>query len=209
MIRTFKYFLLLSLFLVSNFSVADEALSLLMHKLKSNSAIQMSYKETRTLELMDQAWQGSGYLYSLSPDIMIREQLQPKRLLMGIVGNRMFYFDPENKTRHEDEFDDESPRTLSVAVFKALVNADEKLLHRLYKVEFSSSEKAWVMNLKPKQNEDSTLNIEVSGLANLQANKFQITQEAGEISEFNLQKKSEGMAVKQIIEQLSQTLQGK
>ncbi len=194
--------------MISSISVADEALSSLMNKLKSNSAIQMSYKETRTLELMDEPWLGSGNLYSMPPDIMIREQLLPKRLLMGVIGNKMFYFDPENNTRYVDEFDDDSPRTLSIAVFKALVNADEKLLHRLYKVKFSSSKKTWEMNLTPKQNEDSTLSINVLGLADQPASKFQITQEEGEISEFDLQKKSQGLGVKKIIQQLSKTLQG-
>lgn len=209
MIRIVRYLLLMSSFLVVNLSVADEALSLLMDKLKSKSAIKMSYMETREMELMDKSWQGSGNLYSMSPDIMIREQLHPKRLIMGIIGNNMFYFDPQNETRYQDEFDDEDPKTLSIAVFKALVNADEKLLHRLYKVEFANSEKSWAMNLKPKQNENSTLSIIVSGLTSQQANKFQITQEEGETSTFDLQKKAEGFAVKAIIERLSKTLQGK
>ncbi len=209
MMRIVRYLLLMSSFLMVNVSVADEALSLLMDKLKSKSAIQMSYKEMREMELMDKPWQGSGNLYSMSPDIMIREQLHPKRLLMGIIGNNMFYFDPKSETRYQDEFDDEDPKTLSIAVFKALVNADEKLLHRLYKVEFASSKKSWAMNLKPKQNEESTLSIIVSGLTSQQANKFQITQEEGETSTFDLQKKAEGSAVKAIIEQLSKTLQEK
>jgi len=205
----FKKILLISLFLISSISIADETLSSLMNKLKSNSAIQMSYKETRTLELMDEPWLGSGNLYSMPPDIMIREQLLPKRLLMGVVGNKMFYFDPENNKRYADEFDDDSPRTLSIAVFKALVNADEKLLHRLYNVKFSSSKKTWEMNLTPKKNEDSTLSINILGLASQPASKFQITQEEGEISEFDLQKKAQGADVKKIIQQLSKTLQGK
>ena len=208
MMRIVRYLLVMSSFLVVDLSVADEALSLLMDKLKSKSAIQMSYKESREMELMDKPWQGSGNLYSMPPDIMIREQLHPKRLLMGIIGNNMFYFDPKNETRYQDEFDDEDPKTLSIAVFKALVNADEKLLYRLYKVEFASSEKSWAMNLKPKQNEDSTLSIIVSGLASQPANKFQITQEEGETSTFDLQKKAEGAAVKAIIKRLSKTLQG-
>ncbi len=204
--RIFRYLVLL---LVVNVSVADEALSLLMDTLKSDVAIKMAYQETRTLELMDEPWHGSGYLYSLPPNIMIREQLQPKRLLMGVIANNLYYFDPESNTRYEDAFDDESPKTLSIAVFKALVNADKILLHRLYTVDFVNSEQTWAMNLKPKQDKDSTLRIIVSGLANQQANKFQVTQEQGETSTFNLQKKAEGSAVKVIIEKMAQTLQGK
>jgi outer membrane lipoprotein-sorting protein len=209
MTRTYKILVLISLFLVTNLSVADDALSLLMDKLKSDTAIQMAYQETRTLELMDEAWHGSGYLYALSPDIMIREQLQPKHLLMGVIGNYMFYFDPENNKRYQDEFDDDSPRTLSIAVFKALVNADKALLHRLYNVDFSSTPTSWLMNLKPKQDEDSTLRITVSGLANQQANMFKITQEEGEFSTFDLQKIADGPAINVLINKLSKTLQGK
>ncbi|KAF3981388.1 MAG: hypothetical protein HFP78_07090 [Methylococcales symbiont of Hymedesmia sp. n. MRB-2018] len=205
----FNYLLFVSFFLVSPYSYAGESLSQLMKQLKSDSAFQISYKETRTLELMDKPWYGNGYLYSIPPNIMIREQLQPKRLLMGIIDDKLFYFDPENNRHFEDDFDIESPRTLSIAVFKALINADESLLHRLYTVDYSTVNKIWTMDLKPKQDPDSSLNIKVFGVEGQPANRFEITQEEDEVSEFELQNKNKSLAIKVKIEQLSQTLQRK
>ena len=65
--------------LTANDLVAEDSVSSLMHRMKSQTAVKISYQETRILELMEQPWQGSGYMYSMPPDLMIREQLQPQR----------------------------------------------------------------------------------------------------------------------------------
>src|SRR5665811_2460809 len=92
-------------FMAVNISRADDSLAALMQRMKSDTAVRIAYQETRTLELMEKPWQGSGYLYSLPPDIMIKEQLLPERLLMGIDGDNMFYFDPIKDVRHQGEMD--------------------------------------------------------------------------------------------------------
>lgn len=202
-----KCWLLVSLFLMVNIANAEDSLSLLMQHLQSKTAIKMAYKETRSLELMDQVWEGSGYLYSMPPDIMIREQLHPQRLLMGVKGEKMFYFDPDNDTRYQDELEASNVLSLNIAVFKALVNADEALLNSLYDIDFSSDAEGWLMALKPKQTLDSELSIIVSGLTNKQANSISFTQD-GDVSKFSLQKNDEGENIEIIINQLYQELQG-
>ena len=72
---------------------ANDTLLGLMQKLKSEPMGKVAYQEIRKLKLMKDPWHGSGYLYSQPPDLMIKEQVKPERLLMGMKGNKAFYFD--------------------------------------------------------------------------------------------------------------------
>lgn len=170
--------------------LAEDSVASLLQLMKSDSAVKTAYHETRTLELFDQPWQGSGYMYSLAPDLMIREQILPQRLLMGIKGNQMFYFDPENNIRHQGEMTEDNPLSLNIAVFKAFINADETLLRRMYLIELKSTEYRWVMTLKAKQQSQTDFSIVVSGLPNQQIDTLIIQQADGDLSEFMLKNES-------------------
>lgn len=200
--------LLFWLLLGLNVSYADETLTQLMERMKTDSTVKMAYQETRTLELMDHPWQGSGYMYSIPPDLMIREQLQPQHLLMAVDGDKLFYFDPENDIRHQAEMDEDNPLSLNMAVFKALINADEALLHAIYWVEFTSNSQRWLMHLKPRQDRDSGFKITVSGLAGQLVDTIKIQQADGDLSEFALQKAVAGNELETTVKQLYQTLAG-
>ena len=206
--RCFSIFLLSILGLTANNSVAEDSVSTLMQIMKSESAVKIAYQETRMLELMEQPWQGSGYMYSMPPDLMIREQLQPQRLLMGVKADEMFYYDPVNDVRHQGEMDEGDSLSLNLAVFKALINADEALLHSLYQVEFSSAAQGWKMTLKNKHEIDSGFSIVVSGLPGQQADKIIVKQADGDSSEFLLQKNNAGDAINKTVQQLYQELLG-
>lgn len=178
-----------ALMLAAGSVYAEDTLLGLMQKIKAEPKTRVAYQETRTLKLMDAPWHGSGYLYSQAPDLMIREQLKPERLVMGVKGNQSFYFDPKNDTRQQGELGgDDNELSMPLAVFKALVNADEPLLHRLFDIEFSSNSQAWTMNLQPKQKAGAVSKIIVTGLSGQQANKISILQEDGDVSDFSLQK---------------------
>lgn len=187
---------------------AEDSLTALMQRIKANPASKVTYQETRTLKLLTEPWHGSGYLYSLPPDLMIREQLQPERLLMGVKGNKTYYYDIKNDSRHQAEMDGDSEENMPLAVFKAIVNADEILLRKVYDIEFSTSEGAWSMNLKPKQSSGSISRIIVSGLSEQPANKVSIMQEGGDLSEFILQKESGASKDNAAINKLFHELQG-
>ncbi len=192
----------------SSAGLAADTVSSLMQKMQSETAVKMAYQEIRTLELMDKPWHGSGFMYSISPDLMIREQLKPQRLLMGIKGNDMFYFDPENQLCHQSEINEDSPISLNIAVFKALITADKALLKRMYLIELSTQAERWVMTLKSKQHSESAFNIVVSGLTGKVADTI-ITQQAdGDLSEFLLQQIAKGNEVQNKAMQLYQELIG-
>ncbi|MGR8997543.1 MAG: LolA family protein [Gammaproteobacteria bacterium] len=200
--------LMLIPFLGGNISRADDSLSALMQRMKSDTAVRIAYQETRKLELMEQPWHGSGYMYSLPPDIMIKEQLKPERLLMGIHGDQMFYFEPVNDVRHQGEMEEDNPLSLNIAVFKALINADEASLRKMYRIEFSSDRRGWVMTLKPKLDSESGLSIVISGLPQQQADTIKVRQADGDLSEFSLHKETAGDEIKTTVTQLYRELLG-
>jgi Outer membrane lipoprotein carrier protein LolA-like len=181
---------------------AEDSLLKLMQKLKSEPTPRVAYEETRHLKLMTEPWHGSGYLYSLPPELMIREQIKPERVLMGIKGDKAYYFDSVKNERHQQDLGSGDELNSPVTVFKALVNADEALLRSLYQIDFTSSPQDWSLELKPKQKTGSVSKIIVSGLSGQQANKIYILQEDGDTSEFNLQKATGGGNVNKLYKEL-------
>jgi len=195
-------------FFTINTSYAEDSLAALMQRMTSKSAVKIAYKETRILELFDQPWTGSGTMYSRQPELMIREQIKPSRLLMGVKGNEMYYFDPKKGIRHKSTMDDGNPQSLNISIFKALINADEDLLRRLFVVKFSSHPKRWMMTLKPKNKNNTTLNIVVSGMSNQQLDTIIIKQKDGDTHEFTLQNMTTNDEIKNTIGTLYKELLG-
>ncbi|MGR9105681.1 MAG: LolA family protein [Gammaproteobacteria bacterium] len=165
---------------------ADDSFAAVIQRMQTNEAVQIAYRETRKLELMDQPWHGSGYLYSLPPDLMIQEQLQPEPLLMAIKGEQMFYFDPGNQIRHQGEMSDEDPSSLYIGVFMALMNGDEARLRHLYRIDFKNTRTGWSIALGPHQELSSGFRITIRGPAEQSANRIAIEQPDGEQREFLL-----------------------
>lgn len=187
---------------------AEDSLSAFMQRLKVHPVSKVAYQETRQVKLLTEPWHGSGYLYALPPDLMLREQLKPERLLMGVKGNQTFYFDIKNDQRHQGELDGENELSMPLAVFKAITNADEALLRRWYHIAFASDAKAWSMNLKPKQPSETLATVVVSGLPDQAANKVVITQKNGDVSEFSLQPTTAASTDQGSINKLFKELQG-
>lgn len=202
------FVLLLSALLSTNAAHAVDTEWEVMQRMQSDTAVRIAYRETRTLELIDQPWQGGGYLYSLAPDLMIKEQLQPERVLMGIKGDRMFYFDPAANVRHRGELDAANPLSLHIAFFNALVNADVALLHRVYRVDFDAREQDWLMTLKPRRGDRPGLTVVISGPSGQQAERIEIRQADGDLGEFSLRKDAEGEAVETEVNRLYLELLG-
>jgi len=175
-----------SLLFISYDISADDAISILMQRMKSDAAVKISYQENRTLELFDQPWQGSGNMYSTAAGIMLREQLQPRRLLMAINKNDLFYYDPDNNIRHQGKMQEGDPLTLQFTVFQALINADEQLLRSIYNIEFINKPKRWMMTLTSKKS-DSGFSIIVSGPLSKKVDTIIIKQADGDTTEFMLE----------------------
>ncbi len=177
--------LILLLGMMAQSTFADTALSQLMQNFKTTSAVKTAYRETRKPELFSSEWHGAGYLYSLGSEILIREQITPNRLLMGIIKDQIFYLDVENKRRYQSELDYDNPIALTVLIFKALATADENLLKKLYRVQLEQSPSEWSLRLTPK-NQAIELTILIAGFTHQAAHKIEFNQD-GDHSELTLE----------------------
>lgn len=184
-------FILLVLYLCSlSVSFAEDDLTSLMQSLKTDKAVKIAYKEIRHLELLDQPWNGSGFMYSMLPDTMIKEQLLPQKILMGVKADQLLYFDIDENVRYQSEMTADSPYSLNIIIFKALMTTDEQLLRNNYLIDLTFSSTRWVMKLKPKNQSKSKMNIVVSGLLKQAVDTISIKSEDGDSSDFILQQQS-------------------
>ena len=181
--------IMLLMLLIINPVYADDSLSALMLRMQSTDAVKISYQETRTLELFDHTWYGSGYMYSTPNGLMLREQLKPNRLLMAVNQGDLFYYDVEHHLRHHATMQDDDPLTFQFAVFKALITADDALLQRLYQIDFETNSERWLMTLTAKQT-DSADEIKVSGRLFQTVDTIIIKQADGDLIEFMLKSES-------------------
>lgn len=74
--------------------IAAETHSLedIMQAMRAVRLMRIRYFETRYLTFFDQPWKGTGFLYALAPDFLIKEQLFPERELMGADQRYLYYF---------------------------------------------------------------------------------------------------------------------
>ena len=172
--------------LVSESLYAEDTLATVMARMRPETAVRISYHETRFLGLMDEPWHGSGYMYARAPDIMVKEQTEPVREIAGASANRMFYYDPVNDIRHQQVMADDDPISLNVLVFKALVNGDQVLLEKMYQIDFFAGQKLWRLTLSPKSKlaRESLAKVVISGLPERIAIKIIVYQADGDYNVF-------------------------
>ncbi len=187
---------------------AEDTFSTVIARMKPETAVRLSYQETRFLGLLDAPWQGSGYMYAMTPDIMVKEQTKPVREIAGASGQQMYYFDPVNNIRHQQTIAEDDPISLNVVVFKALVNGDQALLEKMYQIDFFSGLKVWRLTLtaKSKLARESLAKVEISGLPEQPADKIIVYQADGDYSEFVLKQDGTGEVIQDEVTRLYQQL---
>jgi hypothetical protein len=202
-----KYIGLLLLFLISSSSHSRETLQAVLKRMHTQTAVKLAYQEQKNLELIDQPWQGEGFLYSMPiADIMIKQQLKPDAILMAVVDRQLYYYDQSRQIRHQGTLDDDNPFSLNIAVFKALMSQDMVLLEQFYQLDFTSLNNRWQLTLKDKQSPESDFSILISGPLQQPADTIVIHQTDGDQSTMRLKKVAEGEAVKQQIKLLIRPL---
>ena len=209
--KAWSLLLVFSLFLfLGKPAYANETLAEVMARMKPDSAVKIHYRETRYLELLDEPWQGSGYLYALSPDVLIKEQWYPQRQVMGARGRDLFYFDPFNDVRHHGEMQTDDPVSFHVLAFKALINGDRQLLQEIYQLEFNSSVERWTLTLTAKQPsaQNTLATIIIAGEPGQVASSIKVIQADGDRSEFVLEREAEGEKLQTKVARLLTELQG-
>ena len=179
-----------------------------MQRMSSQDAVSIEYAETRNLEFFQEPWHGKGYVHALAPDLMIKEQIEPERIVMAIIKDQLMYLDPDKGVRHQSRMDINNPLTLNISLFKALVTNDSELLESLYRVLFYDNAEGWKMILIPVQDKLSKFKATITGTPGQPATQIEIEQPDGDSSKMTFGKKLFGAEAKAKIDQLVEELTG-
>ncbi|MGH8556940.1 MAG: LolA family protein [Methylococcales bacterium] len=199
---------LLSAIVVSCPVFAQDSVDAVLERMKSTSANRIVYQETRYLELFDKPVEASGMFYGIPPDSLIKEQLTPSREVMGILKDRLYYFDPANGVRHSQARDSEDPMNLHIAAFQSLANGNRDLLNDLYSISFFTEPGHWYMILSDKNKSRSLIRITVSGSTQHPADKIEIHEADDDRSVYRLAKDAEGEDIRTAVLRLIAELTG-
>ncbi len=189
---------------------AGDTLEAIMARMTTAQATRIRYQEVRTMALFDRPWRGSGFLYSLPPDVLLKEQIHPYRELMGVVGQRMYYYQPGQQIRQQAELRVDDTFSLHVAAFKALLNGDKNSLQRFYRIDVSNDAGFWHVLLTPRTEAGKKilLKIEVSGPPDQLADEIRVLQTDGDKTVYSLDKAVRNPYITDAITQLKQELFG-
>jgi len=199
-----KRVLCLLLALLPMVGLADEAgLADLLVRIRQSGFAEFRYEETRKLELASSPWQAQGYMLSGADGRLIKLQLQPKRIIMAIAGDRMYYWDPEQKQRHAAPLGQAGQATGQITVFRSILQGHAEELQPTYDFAPEKHGKRWVLRMTPKrQSDEYAPSIEISGDEDERKRQVLIRQTDGESTEYRLIKTSEGPELEYSIQRL-------
>lgn len=197
---------------LSSLAIAEDSLNSVMSRMKSGSATAITYQETRELGLLVDEWKGSGVFYATAPGTLIKQQIQPESEIMGVIGNQLYYYKPDDETRYQTEMDDSDAMTLPVIAFKGLMNGDLKFLRQFYEVDYTATKEQWTLKLTAKyfdqeEGEEATLVI-MQGVSGKPAHKLDIHTADGDFNAFVLSPAEQSEQINIEITRLSKLLNG-
>ncbi|MFI3184933.1 MAG: outer membrane lipoprotein carrier protein LolA [Methylococcaceae bacterium] len=201
MIRTLCLFL--ALMPITLFGSESE-LQALLARIHQTGPAEFRYEETRTLELTSSPWQGQGNMLSGADGSLVKQQLQPTRVIMAIAGGRMYYWDSEQSQRHTAALGQSGQADELITVFIAILQGQAEQLKSTYDFVPENHGKHWTLRLTPKPgsgNEDAAT-IEISGDEDANKQQVLIRQPDGESTEYRMVKTSEGQELDKSIRRL-------
>lgn len=179
-------------------------LQALLERIRQTGSAEFHYEEIRKLELASSPWQGQGYMLSGADGSLVKEQLQPTRVIMAIAEGRMHYWDPEQKQRHTAPLGQSGQAAELITVFIAILQGHAEELKSSYDFVPEQHGKRWTLRLVPKSelsNEDAPT-IEISGDEDAHKRQVLIRQPDGESTEYRMVKTSEGQQLDNSIQRL-------
>jgi len=179
-------------------------LQALLARIRQSGSAEFRYEEIRKLELASSPWQGQGYMLSGANGSLVKQQLQPTRVIMAIAEGRMYYWDPELKQRHTAPLGQSGQAAELITVFIAILQGHAEELKSSYDFVPERHGKRWVLRLTPKtelSNEDAPT-IEISGDEDEHKRQVLIRQPDGESTEYRMVKTSEGQQLDNSIQRL-------
>ncbi len=195
--------LLLALSPITAFG-GDLELQTLLGRIRQSGSTEFHYEEIRKLELASSPWQGQGNMLSGADGSLVKQQLQPTRVIMAIAEGRMYYWDPEQKQRHTAPLGQSGQASELITVFIAILQGHADELKSSYDFIPEQHGKRWTLRLTPKpelSNEDAPT-IEISGDEDGRKQQVLIRQPDGESTEYHMVKTAEGQQLDNVIQRL-------
>jgi hypothetical protein len=200
---SYTLYLLLALSPITAFG-GELELQALLTRIRQSGSAEFHYEETRKLELASSPWQGQGYMLSGADGSLVKQQLQPTRVIMAIAEGRMYYWDPEQKQRHTAPLGQSGQAADLITVFIAILHGHAEDLKSSYDFAAEQHVKRWILRLTPKpglSNENAST-IEISGDEDEHKRQVLIRQPDGESTEYRMVKTSEGPQLENSIQHL-------
>ncbi len=177
----------------------------LLAKIRHSGNAKFRYEETRKLELASEPWHGQGYMLSGADGILVKLQLKPKRVIMAMSDQRMYYWDPEQKQRHSAPLGS-GPGAEQITVFRSILLGKAEALRSTYDFASETHGKRWTLRATPKpgQGNDNAPSLEIMGDEDDSQRQVVISQPDGESTEYRMVKAPEDQAAEYSITRLMQ-----
>ncbi len=177
----------------------------LLARIQNSGEAKFRYEETRTLELAS-SWHGEGYMLSGAYGILIKLQLKPKRVIMALTDQRMYYWDPEQKQRHSAPLGAGGPGSEQITVLRSILQGHAETLQSTYDFASENQGKRWTLRVTPRpgQAHVDAPSLKISGDQDDSQRNILISQPDGESTEYRMIKASAAQAADYSISRLLQ-----
>lgn len=170
---------------------ADENLAAeLLNRIRRGGESQFRYEEVRNLELASAPWHGEGYMLSGADGSLVKLQIKPKRVVMAIAHQRMYYWDPQLKQRHAAPLGGGGAAADQIGLFRSLLQGNADELQKTYDFAAEQRGKDWRLHLTPKAGKSAAPSVELSGNQDDSQRRIQISEPGGDSSEYRMTKAS-------------------
>ncbi|MDD1621224.1 MAG: outer membrane lipoprotein carrier protein LolA [Methylococcaceae bacterium] len=178
----------------------------LLARIQNSGEAKFRYQETRTLELASSPWHGEGYMLSGAYGILIKLQLKPKRIIMALTDQRMYYWDPEQKQRHSAPLGAGGPGAEQITVLRSILQGQSQALQPTHDFVSEKKGQRWTLRVTPKpgQGHEDGPSLKISGDDDDNQRNILISQSDGESTEYKMVKASEDQAANYSISRLLQ-----
>jgi len=176
----------------------------LLGRIRQSGSAEFHYQETRKLELASSPWQGEGYMLSGADGSLVKQQLQPTRVIMAIADGRMYYWDPEQQQRHTAPLGQSGQAADLITVFIAILQGHADDLKSSYDFIAQQHGKRWTLRLtpKPELSDENAPTVEISGDEDLRKRQVLIRLPDGESAEYRMVKTAEGQQPESSLQRL-------
>ena len=188
-------------------SLAEDNIDTVMARMRPEIAVKIAYQEIRYMGLLEDDWQGSGFLYAAPPNTLLKQQLKPYIETMAAEGRQLTYVKPDTQTFHQLQLDESNSMMASLAVFQGIMMGNLQYLRNSYQLKFTQLESGWklVMIAKEHEPDEEPIKIILQGLQQQAATQLELILPDGDRNAYVLQSAQQGVDIKQ---QMLGVLQG-